>query len=316
MKISSRLWTCVGAAAAAACVGLGAPAPAAAEDGPFGLDLAGSFGENGFDRRRYVPPVSLFILNETPFITTEVRPIYAHHEIPADFITNGGDIDVFAVQGRLALTDRLGIIATTDGWADIDFDQTLEDTDGFLDIAVGLKYALISDPAAGEILTVGLRYTAPVGDIESNGLDLTGRGDGYVNPFVTGAKTWSRLQAQASAGAQIALSSKNTSTAHVSGHLNYRLLPRLFPFVEANALIPIDGGDQLPNGAGALSHVTGAEFLDLGSPEPDEIITVGGGFRYRLTDNAVLGAGVEANVAERENTAFDWRFTTDLILHF
>ncbi len=316
MQISSRLWTCVGAAVTAACVGLGAPAPAQAEDGPFGLKLAGSFGENGFDRRRYVPPVSLFVLNETPFITTEVRPIYAHHEIPEDFITNGGDIDAFAVQGRLAITERLGIIATTDGWADIDFDQTLEDTNGFLDVAAGLKYAVHFDPAAGEILTVGLRYTAPVGDIDTNGLDLTGRGDGYVNPFVTGAMTLERFQFQASAGAQIALSEKNTSTAHVSGHVNYRLLPNLFPFVEANALIPIDGGDQLPKNAGALSKVTGAEFLDLGSPDPQEIVTVGGGFRYRLSDNAVLGAGVEANVVERADTAFDWRITTDLILHF
>ena len=85
---------------------------------------------------RYVAPLSNPLFNETPYITTELRPIYFHQTIPDDFLTQGGDIDVVAIQARLALTDRLGIIASKDGYADIDFDSVLPDEDGFANISV------------------------------------------------------------------------------------------------------------------------------------------------------------------------------------
>jgi hypothetical protein len=43
------------------------------------LNFKGSLGENGF--KHYVPPVSNPLFNETPFITTEVRPIWLHNDI-------------------------------------------------------------------------------------------------------------------------------------------------------------------------------------------------------------------------------------------
>lgn len=68
-----------------------------------------------------MPPVSNPLFNETPYITTELRPIVFHQTIPDDFITGGGDIDVIAAEGRTALTERLGFIASKDGCADIHF---------------------------------------------------------------------------------------------------------------------------------------------------------------------------------------------------
>jgi hypothetical protein len=47
--------------------------PAAAQE-LMGFNLSGSFGEGGFSR--YVPPVTMPTLNESPFITTEVKPIF------------------------------------------------------------------------------------------------------------------------------------------------------------------------------------------------------------------------------------------------
>ena len=67
--------SCFGAAALALAAMLAA-APATA-GGPLGPYLAGSFGEDGF--ARYVPPVTNPLFNETPFITTEVKPIYVSH---------------------------------------------------------------------------------------------------------------------------------------------------------------------------------------------------------------------------------------------
>jgi len=304
-------------AAAAIAVGLvGAGGPACAEDGPFGLQLDGSFGEGGFERNRYVPAVTHFVLNETPFITTELRPLYAHHNIPSDFVTGGGNVDAVALQGRLAITDRLGLIATTDGYADVDFNNVLEDADGFLDIAFGLKYALISAPASGQILTAGLRYTAPTGTLNTGAIELTGQGYGYLNPFVTGAKTWDVVQAQGSAGVQIALSDDNWSYVHLGGHMNVRLTPQFFPFIEANALIPIDGGDEFPNNTPVLERLTGGDILDIGAPDPVTVATVAIGARFRMNDNVILGAAIESNVADESKSVFDYRITTDLVVHF
>ena len=294
-----------------------AAAPAAAEsDWPFGLQLEGSFGEGGFRRDRYVPPVSHFVLNETPFITTELRPIYAHHEIPGDFVTGGGDIDAVALQGRLALTDRLAIIATTDGWADVDFNRTLEDADGFLDIAAGVKYAFYVDPKEGAIVTAGLRYTAPTGSLNTGSIELTGEGNGYVDAFVTGAKTWLSVQLQGSAGVQAALSNDNWSYVHLGTHANYRLTRDFFPFIETNVILPIDGGDEFPKGTPVLENLAGGDIVDIGAPDPDPIATIAMGARYRLTDNLLFGAAFEASAIDNDNTLFGWRITTDLIAHF
>ncbi len=291
-------------------------APSFAADGPLGLELDGSFSEGGFDRTRYVPPVTHPTLNETPFITTELRPIYAHHNIPNDFVTSGGEINVIALQGRVAITERLGFIATTDGWGDFDFDAVLPDTDGFLDIAAGFKYALIHDPAGGNILTAGLRYTAPIGDVKTAGIDLTGRGDGFLNPFLTGATMMGDLQLQGSAGVQIALSNENWSYVHLGGHADYEVYDNVFPFVEANAILPVDGGNQFPKGS-PLGRLTGADIADIGAANPRDIVTLGGGLRFRLTDNVLLGAAYEHNIASNdEDTVFDWRITTDLVVHF
>jgi hypothetical protein len=171
----------------------------ASAEGLLDLDLAGSFGENGFDR--YVPAVTNPLFNETPFITTEVKPIYIYHDIPNDFLTGGGNVNVLALQARVALTDRLGFIATADGYSWLDFDHTLPDDSGLNDITAGLKYAVVSDPVAGSILTFGARYTIPVGTIETAGLDLNGTGVGYVDVFATGAQLFDKAQIQGSVGA-------------------------------------------------------------------------------------------------------------------
>lgn len=286
--------------------------PAAAE-GPLGLQLEGSFGDGGFTD--YRPPITNPVFNETPFITTEVKPFYAYHDIPDDFITNGGNVNVVGIQARIAITDRLGFIATTDGYSWIDFDSVLPDDDGFNDIAFGFKYALISDPASGLIVTPGLRYTAPIGNIETAGIELNGLDGGYLNPFVSAAKLWGPAQVQGMLGAQIALGDTGTSTFLASLHGDYEVFDGFFPTLEMNLFVPIGGGDQLPDVA-PFDKLTGADLFDLGSPDPETILTIGGGFRYAVTQNVMFGVGADVNVLQDENHVYGWRFLTDVVIHF
>jgi hypothetical protein len=289
----------------------------ASAEGLLDLDLVGSFGENGFDR--YVPAVTNPLFNETPFITTEVKPIYIYHDIPNDFLTGGGNVNVLALQARVALTDRLGFIATADGYSWLDFDHTLPDDSGLNDITTGLTYAVVSDPAAGSILTFGARYTIPVGTIETAGLDLNGTGAGYVDVFAIGAQLFDKAQIQGSVGANIALSDDNWSFIHGSLHADYEIMPGIYPLVEANLVVPIDGGNQLPG-----VNLTGADIIDIGASDPEEILSLAIGGRARLSDIIIMGAAFEKNILSEDITGtsgteasvWGWRITTDLTIHF
>jgi hypothetical protein len=305
-----------GTTALALALALGAGEASAA-----GLNLAGSFGEGGF--ARYVPPVTMPTLNETPFITTEVKPIYMYHKIPNDFLTDGGTVNVVALQARLAITDRLGFIATTDGYTWIDFDEGLSNTDGWNDITAGLKYAVVSDPAGGTIVTLGARYTLPVGTLETDGLDLNGTGDGYVDVFASAAQLFDKTQVQGSLGAQIAISDDNWSYIHGHLHVDHEIFPGVYPLLEANLIAPIDGGDVLPN-----TSLTGAEIVDIGASDPDDILTLAAGLRARASENIIFGAAFEKNVLSSnikflgadqpgtDSSVWDWRITTDVTIHF
>ncbi len=291
---------------AAAAVSL---APIAAAAGPLGLNLQGSLGEGGFTR--YVPPVTNPIFNETPLITTEIRPIYFHQNIPSDFPTGGGEINVVAAQVRVAITDRLGFLATTDGFAFADFDAALPDSKGFADLAVGLKYALVYDPAAGEILTLGARYTIPSGTLDVGAIDLTGYGAGYAHLFGAAMKISGPWQFEGNVGIQQALSSDGTSFAYGSAHVSYEVWPGVYPLVEANVFLPYDGGDRLPG-----SSLTGFDVADFGSSDPKDSVTLAAGMRWRPAENVILGGAFEYNVSESQNHVFEWRAMFDAVIHF
>lgn len=305
--MTNLVQTAKGAAIALMCLS----GSAIAGDGPFGLNLMGSFSEGGFEHGQYVPPIGNPILNESPFITTEARPFYAYHSIPEDFVTDGGHANVVGFQVRVALTDRLAFLATTDGYTWLNFDQALPDDNGFNDIAVGFKYAVVSDPAAGLIITPGIRYTVPIGSLSSGGLDFNGNDAGYLNPFVTGAKIWGKTQVQGMVGAQIALGDTGTTSLLASGTASYEVFSGFYPMLEANLFAPIDGGDQIAN-----SNLTGLDILDLGSSDPESVLTLGAGFRYRAMDNLLFGLVADYNVLQDRDHAYDWRITTDLVIHF
>lgn len=304
--------SCARLVAGAAIMALASASAPADADEIFDLEFRGSLGEGGFDR--YVPPLTNPLFNETPFITTEAKPIYIYHDIPDGFVTGGGNINVAALQLRLALTDRLGFIATSDGYSNIDFNAVLPDDDGPNDVAFGLKYAVLSDPEGGTIATAGLKYTAPAGNLDTAGIALSGVGNGFIDVFASGAQIFGPMQIQGSAGFQVALSSENWSFFHASAHIDYEVLDDLYPFVEANLFAPIDGGDRIT--AGPLVNLTGAEIADIGASDPRTYLTLAGGLRYRLLDNAIFGTGIEVNTMNRQDTVFGWRVTSDITIHF
>ena len=304
----------IGAGAILLVVAMAAAGSAAAEesDNFLGLDLNGSLGEGRHSR--YVPPVTNPVFNETPYITTEARAFYFHHEIPGEFVTEGGTVDFVALQLRLAITERLGFIATKDGYGKFNFDKVLDDTNGFSNIALGFKYAFYSEPETETIVTAGLRYEIPINDLETGGIELMGDGDGFLNPFITGARQFGAFGLQASFGGNFALdTSEDTSILHYSAHVDYELFTDFFPLIELNGFTPIDDASR---SKGALGELNGVDVLNFGSEDRDTIVTMGGGFRYLANDNFQIGLAYEAPITGRNDSIIEHRVYIDVVLHF
>lgn len=290
--------------------------PAAAADDEndtfLGMDLKGSLKNE--ELTHYVPPVTNFIYNETPYITTEVRPIFVYHRLSDDFITNGGDAEVIAFQARLAITERLGFIATKDGYTWMHFDDGLDDTNGFNNIAAGLKYNFFSLPESETLLTFGTRYEVPINDLSTNGIELAGDGDGFVNPFLTGATTFGKFGLQGSFGANFALDpDEDNSFVVYSLHADYEVVKNFFPLVELNGFTAFDQADR---SKGALKDLDGADVLNFGSSDRGTTITLAGGMRYRFTDNLLVGVALEQGIDTNNDSVFGTRLTMDAVLHF
>jgi hypothetical protein len=104
--------------------------------------VPGAIAQSSDWKEDSVSPVTNPIFFEDPHVQSEIRPIFAWHNIGDDLGTDGS-AQLYAIQARWAVTDRLAIIATKDGWIDMNPDVGLPKTDGWADIAAGVKYAII-----------------------------------------------------------------------------------------------------------------------------------------------------------------------------
>lgn len=292
----------------------------------FEFDWDGSVGQG---EHKYIPAISNPLFNETPYITTEVRPIFLHQGIPSTNVLGllGGEVTVIAAEARLALTDNLGIIATKDGYAWIDFDSAtnaagIRDEKGFANLSFGLKYAIWNNIEDQSIVTVGLEYEPPSGSLEldlvpvastllgTSTVDLNEGGDGFINPFVTAAKRYDKIGIQGSAGANIAIDGDHDSSLiHYSLHIDYEFTESLYPMLEFNGFTIYDQGNRTP------FSFDGVDLVNLGAgTDEGTVLTLAGGLRIRATDHVLFGAAIEKSIARED--LLDWRGYLDMIVHF
>ncbi len=251
-------------------------------------------------------PVSNPVNFEDPRIQSNIRPIYIHHEIDDNFATQGGDVEIYALQLRYAVTDRLAIIATKDGYVDFKPKTLLNDGDGFANVAGGVKYAISS--CEDSIITTGLRYEAPVGETEV----LQGKGDGIVNPFLSAAMVAGPVNLIGYTGLRAAIDNSDSSFYDLSLHADTNLGP-VIPLFELNLVHVLDAGDRLP--------ITdeGQDFFDLGSSGSggENMLTGAAGTRVPLTKDVSIGVAYEFPIIHDSGSYItDWRLTTDLNVNF
>ena len=255
-----------------------------------------------------ISPVTNPIFFEDPQVNSEVRPIFAYHNIDDDFVTQGGNAQLYAVQLRWAITDRLAVIATKDGWIDLNPSAGVDKSDGWADLAGGLKYALIDDREAEFILTPGLTFEFPTGQSDV----LQGNGDGTWNPFISIGKGFGNLRFLANVGGIIPNNwAEETAQLHYSAQVDYTTCQYFIPFAAINAFTVVSEGTAVP------LDVEGFDLFNFGSSEAEGLTqaVVGVGFRSRLARSFDIGFGYEFPITTPHGIFGD-RYTVDMIWRF
>ncbi len=117
---------------------------------------------NAPKEHRHVHGVTAPYYNEDSFVTSDIRVWYAFHDLPNASPIGGGTAQVAAVQARLALTDKLQLVAYKDGY--LWWDAGIIDEDGWNDIGAGLKFNFWQDFENQFHAAVGAGYEFAWGD--------------------------------------------------------------------------------------------------------------------------------------------------------
>ncbi|MCP5516244.1 MAG: hypothetical protein H7A45_03185 [Verrucomicrobiales bacterium] len=256
----------------------------------------------------WVAPVANPIFFESPAIGTEARPIFIWQNLNQDFVTQGGDAQVYALQLRIALTERLAIIATKDGFVDFNPAAVLPHDEGWADIAAGVKYAVVSDDQARFVLTPGFTFKIPIGEESA----FQGNGDGELDLFVSAAKAFGPVEVMGNFGVRLPMNmDEETSQLHYSLQVAYPVCRWFKPFAVCNAYTVLSEGDNLPLGS------EGYDLINFGvsNAAGETMVVVGGGFRTELLKQLDLGFAYEKGVTHSDGI-FDDRFTVDAVIHF
>ena len=281
---------------------------------------------DGFAQARR--PISNPTLFDLALPGTNVHPIFIHHGLPNEIsagggkVNLGGDVQVYALQFEIALNERLSIVATKDGYIDMDYDDTLDDRSGFANLGAGLKYAFILDPVSQTAVSGTLTVELPTGNSDV----LQGEGDGAVNLILNGLKLIDDWQFAGSAGLQIPFSDEQSTMSFVSAHVSYETCPWFIPLVELNWFHVLDAGDgrgnypQYLGGAlpGAIEF-EGGDVFNLGAKNAGtnrDFVSAAVGFRSRITDCVNIGAAYEIPLTDEEDSLMDERVTLDLVWMF
>lgn len=269
-----------------------------------------------------ISPVANPIYFEDPRVTSEVRPVYMYHWLPDTFhfsggtVPLGGQVQVMAVQLRYALTEKLGLIATKDGYIEFQPHHTLGHEYGWGDLAAGLKYVLVDDQDNQAILTPGFTLTVPTGSPDV----FQGHGSGEWNVFVSAEKGFDQLHFTGNAGFIIPNNfAQSTSQLHYSLQADYYLCQYFIPFAVANGYTILSNG----NGQSSQSlqavplNTEGYDLINFGSADAAGTtqMTVGGGARSRILKNLDVGFAYEVGVVNPVGI-FESRITADVIWRF
>jgi hypothetical protein len=253
-------------------------------------------------------PVGAPLYFEDPFINTDVRAIFLWHKFPHESQLRGGQLTTYALSLRVALTDRLQLMATEDGYSHIE-SPILDDQSGWNDLAWGLKYALIDDHENDFLLSTGLRWMLSNGSARV----LQGNAD-ELSPFFSVYKGCGKWNFLADVVGRLPMEEKEGNyILSWDGHVDYELFKNFFPLFEVHGLHYLSNADQLPLDIGGLDYANIGSHYVAGH----SAYWGGVGFRWNIVEHVSWGAVWEFPMQSTSNNdIFEQRVTTNVIFTF
>ena len=206
----------------------------------------------------------------------------------------GGQIQLYAMQFRAALTDRLSLIAVKDGFIVDNTEGTLGNVlldDGWAAVTAGLKYNFLRDTCNGTLASAGFTYEIPIGSQKA----LQDVGDGEFHLFMTAGKRLLDGDAHflSAFGWRVPVDKNaQVESIHWSNHLDYRLTEKAYVFTECAWWHWVDDAraPALP-GAG----VAGQDLFDLSTSgvEGRSLVTQSVGLKLKPNPKTELGLAYE-----------------------
>ena len=261
-------------------------------------------GLRGFEH--FHEPIGQPIYFETPFNDTGLRALYLKHDLASGSALGGGDVKIYALQARVALSERWQFIATKDGYSQLSTGLLGED-EGWNDIAAGLKYVLHADREKDYVVSSGIRYMA-----EHGHRGILQGGTSECSPFVSLGKGYDNLHLLSNLTLRVPSdSNKGNVVGHWDVHVDYSVNPNddavFAPVVE------VHGVHYLDDGATALP-IGGLDYANLGTqPKENFVMWAGIGARLEINKQFEFGVVYEFAVTDRNDDIMDKRLTVDFI---
>lgn len=256
----------------------------------------------------FTGPFSNLVQFKDPRSLTEARFDFLQNWAGAGTpVIGAGSAQVYALQLRLALTDRLQIFADKDGIVRLSPAKSASIT-GLANIAAGVKYAFLRDVENQALGSVVLQYEAPTGYANI----FQGQGSGNLGAYlVFGKEFLENWHAIVQFGQNAAMNNQNAGYFMTSAHIDRRF-GRFTPFYEANWFYYNQSGTYLPS-----LGIEGGGLLNLGAGNIMGLnyLTNCIGFKYDLTKWAELGVGYEFQVSQPQ-MLFNNMLGAQLILRY
>lgn len=278
---------------------LGSPQVISSADAPYQGCLGDGCARKPFESDHAFPnfigPISSPVMSKDPRSLTEARGLFIQNWLPASHALGGGEFQAYALQARVALTERLTFIADKDGIVHLKTGGSPSQT-GLLNLAAGLKYTLLRDVENQRLGAVGFMYEMPTGDADV----YQNHGSGVWTVFgVYGQEfgCWHLLLNQAFQFGQNARD--NVSFFFTQVHIDRQLFGWLYPVAELNWFQYVSSGNRgIPAAVGE-----GGSLINLGTSgmSGKDVCTGALGLKARINRHIEAGAVWETPLSDRKD---------------
>ncbi len=255
----------------------------------------------------FVHPITAGYYHENSFVTSDLRAWYIYHNFDANGVANGGiggDAQIAALQVRLALTDRLQLVAYKDGY--VWFNDSVVNDDGWNDIAAGLKYNFYRDVDEQLYMSAGIGYQFDLGD------SAVLQDDEILRLWFSADKGFDNLHLGATFNYFIATDTEsslgNSDTISWHLHADYYVTDWFSPVLEFNGYHTVDEGT-------VAVPFSGLDVANLGGGQGEDVVTAGIGAEFRVWQDLAIRAAYEFPLTNNSQLFGD-RITVSLVYSF